>query len=95
MTGPLVFLAILTVHRRLLRIGRCRRRLRSITAHAAGCRRLFAPFGHAPLAALVGIAAVMFGLFSRVVALRERRTRSVAGNGAVAFARDAQSILLR
>ena len=62
MTGPLVFLAILTV------VGGFFGLANVVTAeehHGEGgwLSAAFAPFGHAPMAALAGIAAVLFGFF--------------------------------
>lgn len=62
MTGPLVFLAILTVIGGFFGLGNV------VTAdehHGEGgwLSAAFAPFGHAPMAALAGIAAALFGLF--------------------------------
>lgn len=63
MTGPLAFLAFLTVIGGLLGLGH------AVTPEAGAHHgnglldTLFEPFGHAPMAALAGIAATLFGLF--------------------------------
>jgi NADH-quinone oxidoreductase subunit L len=62
MTGPLVFLAILTALGGFFGLSDV-----AVPAehHGAGgwFEAAFEPFGHAPMAALAGIAAVLFGLF--------------------------------
>jgi len=62
MTGPLVFLAILTVIGGFLGLGNI---VNAETEHHAGSwiSEAFAPFSHAPMAALSGIAAMLFGAF--------------------------------
>jgi NADH-quinone oxidoreductase subunit L len=62
MTGPLVFLAILTVLGGFFGLADVATPAEhhGATGWAAAA---FAPFGHAPMAALAGIAAVLFGLF--------------------------------
>jgi NADH-quinone oxidoreductase subunit L len=62
MTGPLVFLTILTVIGGFLGLGSV---VVADEHHAEGgwLAAAFAPFGHAPMAALAGIAAALFGLF--------------------------------
>jgi NADH-quinone oxidoreductase subunit L len=62
MTGPLVFLAILTVLGGFFGLAdvAAPAEHHGATGWAAAA---FAPFGHAPMAALAGIAAVLFGLF--------------------------------
>jgi NADH-quinone oxidoreductase subunit L len=61
MTAPLVFLAILTVIGGFLGLGSV---VVPAEHHAGGIfAAAFEPFGHAPMAALAGIAAALFGLF--------------------------------
>jgi NADH-quinone oxidoreductase subunit L len=62
MTGPLVFLAILTIIGGFLGLAHV---VRKDTHHAASnlFAAAFEPFGHAPMAALAGIAASLFGFF--------------------------------
>ena len=62
MTGPLVFLAILTVIGGFFGLSGI---VVAEEGHGEGgwLSAAFAPFGHAPMAALAGIAAVLFGLF--------------------------------
>jgi NADH-quinone oxidoreductase subunit L len=62
MTSPLVFLAILTVIGGFLGLGAV---VNPEEGHHAGglLSAAFAPFGHAPMAALGGIAAMLFGAF--------------------------------
>jgi NADH-quinone oxidoreductase subunit L len=62
MTGPLVFLAILTVLGGFFGLNEV---AAPAEHHGEGglLSAAFAPIGHAPMAALAGIAAVMFGLF--------------------------------
>ena len=62
MTGPLVFLAILTVLGGFLGLGAV---VSPAEHHENGgiIAAAFEPFGHAPMAALAGIAAALFGLF--------------------------------
>jgi len=63
MTGPLVFLAILTVIGGLLGLAHVVNPLDPREHHASGVMEtLFEPFGHAPMAALAGLAATMFGI---------------------------------
>jgi NADH-quinone oxidoreductase subunit L len=62
MTGPLVFLAGLTVIGGFLGLGHVVNPEEG-HEHAGWVSALFAPFGHAPMAALAGIAATLFGFF--------------------------------
>ncbi len=63
MTGPLVFLAILTVVGGLLGLGQIITRPEGHGHHGSWLDALTEPFGHAPMAALAGIAATLFGVF--------------------------------
>jgi NADH-quinone oxidoreductase subunit L len=62
MTGPLVFLAILTVIGGFFGLGNV---VTQAEEHGGGgwLATATAPFGHAPMAALAGIAAALFGFF--------------------------------
>jgi NADH-quinone oxidoreductase subunit L len=62
MTGPLVFLAVLTVIGGFLGLGHVVN-IAEEHEHAGWASALFAPFGHAPMAALSGIAATLIGIF--------------------------------
>jgi NADH-quinone oxidoreductase subunit L len=59
MTGPLVFLAVLTVIGGLLGLGDI---VEVHPEHGSWVAALTGPIGHAPMAALGGIAATMFGI---------------------------------
>jgi NADH-quinone oxidoreductase subunit L len=60
MTGPLVFLAILTVLGGFFGLGHV---VTPAEHHVSWIANATEPFSHAPLAALLGIAAAMFGFF--------------------------------
>jgi NADH-quinone oxidoreductase subunit L len=62
MTGPLVFLAVLTVVGGFLGLSEVAEPAEHHGA-ASWVGAAFEPFGHAPMAALAGIAAALFGLF--------------------------------
>jgi NADH-quinone oxidoreductase subunit L len=63
MTGPLVFLAALTVIGGFLGLGHIVNPDEG-HEHAGWVNALFAPFGHAPMAALAGLAAALMGTFA-------------------------------